>query len=287
MDKKLESEFKNRLEKETEEITELKEETWNNISRELFPEKNKKIRTNWVKGFAAALGTVAVAAIMFFVFVTGDFTDETQNDPVQNDPIEDEVTERTNDPDTEDKDIGEDTEDNEFDNEPPLKDRFPHEKEVVIEMEGMKEPIEVQLATNDELRYIIYFDKDGYQFIPGEEMDEIIFALDEGYPEVGMEIQHFTDTTSEEVTEHVIESLAHEGMDVTREDLINWPIDAVMIQGVGDRDEGFRDAPVHRYYITEDENDSFFVFKQKFFTEAWEGHALRFDYMLESFESVE
>lgn len=284
MDKKLESEFKNRLEKETEEITELKEETWNNISRELFPEKDKKTRTNWMKGFVAVLGTVAVAAIMFFVFVTGDFTDETQNDPTQ-----DEVTEGANDPDTEGNDIGENTEDNEIDNEPPLKDRFPHEKEVVIEMEGMKQPpIQAQLATNDEWRYIIYFDKDGYQFIPGEEMDEIIFSkeLDEGYPEVGMEIQHFTGTTTEEITEHVIGSLAHEEMDVTREDLINWPIDAVMIQGIGDRDEGFRDAPVHRYYITEDENDSFFVFKQKFFTEAWEGHALRFDYMLESFEIV-
>jgi len=278
-------EVKKRLKEETNDIAGLKDEVWNNINRELFPAETKRKRTNWVKGFAATLGTVAVAAIMLFVFLTGDFTDETQNDPVQNDPSKDDVTEGTNDPDKEDNDIGEDTEDN----EPPLKDRFPHEKEVVIEMEGMEQPpIKVQLATNEELRYIIYFDKDRYQFTPGDEVDEITFAeeLLEGYPEVGMEIQHFTDTTLEEVTKHVIKSLVHEGMDVTKEDVINWPIDAVMIQGDGDRDEGFRDAPVHRYYITEDENDSFFVFKQKYFTEAWEGHALRFDYMLESFEIV-
>ena len=289
MDKKLEGKFKNRLEKETEEITELKEETWNNISRELFREKDKKTRINWMKGFAAALGTVAVAAIMFFVFVTGDFTDETQNDPVQNDPTEDEVTEGTNDPDTEDKDIGEDTGDNEIDSKPPLKDRFPHEKEVEIEVEGDKETIQVQLATNDEWGYIIYFDKDLFKFIQGEEMDKIVFTTDpvEGYPEVSVEIQKITGLSREEVVTNIKESLASDGMSIIREEEIDRPIDGLIIVGEGSENGVVDwDTPDHSYYITEGANDSLFVFKHISFVEARDGGP-RFYHMLESFEIVE
>lgn len=288
MDKKLESEFKNRLEKETEEITELKDETWNNISRELFPEKDKKTRTNWVKGFVAALGTVAVAAIMFFVFVTGDFTDETQNDLPQENPTQDEVAEGANDPDPEDKDIGEDTEDNDIDNEPPLKDRFPQEKEIEIEVEGDKETVQVQLATNEEWGYIIYFEKGRHQFIQGEEMDKIVSARDpvEGYPEVSMEIRKITGLSTEEVVTNIKESLASDGMTIIREEEIDRPIDGLMIVGEGNENGVVDwDTPVHSYYITEGKNDSLFVFKHIFFVEAGDGNP-RFYYMLESFEVI-
>ena len=280
-DKVLENEFKNRLKKETQEATRLKEETWNNISRELFPSKIKKTRTNWMKGFAATLGTVAVVVIMLFVFVTEDFTDETQNDSMQG----------INDPDTEGDDGVEDIEDDTEDPEQALlKDRFVHEKQVEVELEGMKEPIQVQLATNEELKYIIYVDKDRYRFIQGEEIDEIVLIdeLDDRYPEVGMEIQHITGLTIEEVTVNIKESLANDGMSIVLEESVNWPIDAVMIEGQGaEGDQVQWDTPVHRYYITVGENDSFFVFKHKFFVEAWEGLATRFDWMLESFEVVQ
>lgn len=283
-----ENEVKKRLQEETNDVTGLKDEIWNNINRELFPAEIKRKRTNWVKGFAAALGTVAVAAIMFFVFVTGDFTDETQNDPVQNDPTEDEVTEGTNDPDPEDKDIGEDTADNEIDKKPPLKDRFPHEKEVEIEVEGMKEDIHVQLATNDEWGYIIYFDKKRFKFIQGEEMDRIVSATDpvEGYPEVSVEIQKITGLSREEVITNIKESLASDGMSIIREEEIDRPIDGLTIVGEGSENGVVDwDTPEHNYYITEGKNDSLFVFKHISFVEARDGGP-RFYHMLESFEVI-
>lgn len=278
MDKKQENEFKNRLEKETEKITELKEETWNNISRELFPEKTKKIRTNWVKGFAVTIGTAAVAVMMFLVFMTGDFTDETQDNPIQDEP-----TQGTNGSNAEENDPAN------IEEETPLKDRFEQEKEIEIELEGMKEPIQVQLATNEELSYIIYVDKDRYQFTLGEEIDEIAFIQeDEQYPEVAMEIQHFTNTTTEEAVSNIIASLENDGMSMVREESVTWPIKAEVIVTEGNETEGSRgDNPIHRYYITEDENKDLYIFKQIFFTVAWEGHAMRFDYMLETFETVE
>src|SRR5699024_4486385 len=167
-------EFKHGLEKETIEVTRLKEETWNKISQELFPKPIKK--TNWVRGITATLGTVAVAAIMFFGLVSGGFFDQTKDDPVQNDP-----TQGTNDPDV----IGgnDDNTENDPENtdgEIPLEDQFEQEKEVEIEVEGNKEPVQVQLATNDAWRYIIYFDRDLFLFTHGEEMDEIVFAEETG-----------------------------------------------------------------------------------------------------------
>lgn len=300
MDKKLENELKKRLEKETEEVTELKEKTWNNISRELFPEKIKKTRKNWIKPFFATLGTVAVAAILFFVFVTGNFTDETQDDPVQNDS-----TQGANEPDTEeDKGIADDSEsDNDNDLEDnqendqedleqdtSLKDRFPHEKQVEIELEGMKEPVTVQLATNEELGYIIYFEKDGYQFISGEDMDEIVFVgeSDDRLPkELGMEIRKVNDITAEEAIKNVKDSLANDGMSFLREETVDWPIEAVMIEGIeGDLDDTEWNTSKHRYYVTEREGDSLYVIKQKFFSVGSEGIGMRFDWMLNSFETV-
>lgn len=46
------------------------------------------------------------------------------------------------------------------------------------------------------------------------------------------------------------------------------------------------DTPIHRYHITEAEDGQLFVIKQKYFLEAAEGHGARFHYLLESFEIV-
>lgn|SRR5690625_4302 len=284
MENKLDKEFKHRLEKETAEVTRLKEETWNKINQELFPEDIKK--TNWVKGIMATLGTVAVAAIMFFGLLSGGFLDQTKDDPVQNDP-----TQGTNDPDaigSKDDDTENDPENTE--EEIPLEDQFEQEKEVEIEVEGMKEPVQVQLATNEAWRYIIYFDKDRFQFTSGEEMDEIVFTeeLDDQFPEVGMEIKKVTDLSTEEAITNAKKSLASDGMTVLREEAVDWPIEAVMIEGIeGDRDDAEWNTPKHRYYIAESDDESLFMFKQKFFSVGSEGVGMRFDWMLESFEVVE
>src|SRR5690625_1715077 len=285
MENRLDKELKSRLEKKTADVTALKEETWNKISHELFPEHIKK--TNWVRGIIATLGTVAVATIMFFGLLSGNFLDQTKDDPVQNDP-----TQGTNDPDA----IGSNDEDHtkndpeNIDEEIPLEDQFEQEKEVEIEVEGIKEPVQVQLATNDAWRYIIYFDKDLFLFTHSEEMDEIVFAEETGdqYPEVGMEIRKVTDLSTEEAIKNAKESLASDGMTLLREEAVDWPIEAVMVEGIeGDRDDAEWNTPKHRYYIAESDDESLFMFKQKFFSVGSEGVGMRFDWMLESFEVVE
>lgn len=292
MDKRLESEFKNRLIKETEEITDLKEEVWNNISSELFSDQIQRTRTNWGKRIAAAIGTVAVAAIMFFGLLSGNFIDQTKDDPIQDNPNQNDPIQGTNDPDGEgNKDIEDNTENdtNDIEQELPLKDRFEHEKTIEIEVEGTKEDVQVQLATNDEWGYIIYYEKDNYEFMHGEEMDEIVYAgeLNDQYPKTGMEIRKMTDITVEEAISKVKKELENNGIPFVREETVDWPINGVMILGEGNADgTAESDSPVHRYYITEGKNDSLFVFKQMFFVEAWDGSP-RFNYMLESFQIVE
>src|SRR5690625_847750 len=292
MDKRLDSEFKNRLKKETEEITDLKEEVWNNISSELFSDQIQRTRTNWGKRIAAAIGTVAVAAIMFFGLLSGNFIDQTKDDPIQDNPNQNDPIQGTNDPDAEgNKDIEDNTENdtNDIEQELPLKDRFEHEKTIEIEVEGMKEDVQVQLATNDEWGYIIYYETDNYEFMHGEEMDEIVYAgeLNDQYPKTGMEIRKMTDITVEEAISKVKKELENNGIPFVREETVDWPINGVMILGEGNADgTAESDSPVHRYYITEGKNDSLFVFKQMFFVEAWDGSP-RFNYMLESFQIVE
>jgi len=292
MDKRLESEFKNRLIKETEEITDLKEEVWNNISSELFSDQIQQTRTNWGKRIAAAIGTVTVAAIMFFGLLSGNFIDQTKDDPIQDNPNQNDPTQGTNDPDAEgNKDIEDNTENDpeNTDQEIPLEDQFEHEKTIEIEVEGMKEDVQVQLATNDEWGYIIYYEKDNYEFMHGEEMDEIVYAgeLNDQYPKTGMEIRKMTDITVEEAISKVKKELENNGIPFVREETVDWPINGVMILGEGNADgTAESDSPVHRYYITEGKNDSLFVFKQMFFVEAWDGSP-RFNYMLESFQIVE
>ncbi len=291
-DRVLENKFKNRLKKETNEVTRLKEEVWNNISHELFRSNMKHTRTSWLKGLVATLGTVAVAAIMFFGLLSGNFTDQTKDDPIQEDPVENDPTQGTNDPDT----IGDQDRDDNTENDPgdteqeiPLQDQFEQEKEVEIEVEGSPETIQVQLATNDAWGYIIYFDKNRFEFIQGEEMDKIISTKDpdDRYPEVGIEIQKMTDITIEDAIANVKELLASDEMSIIREEEIDRPIDGLMIVGEGNENGVVDwDTPIHSYYITEGKNDSLFVFKHISFVEAGDGGP-RFYYMLESFEIVE
>lgn len=298
MNEKLEKKFKNRLKKETTEITTLKEETWNKINHELFPKHIKKV--GWIRGITATLGTVAVAAILFFVLLSGNFIDQTKEDPDNNhstqgandsgelgDPDQNNENDPENDP--------ENNQENEPDNDPnnteteiPLEDQFEHEKEVEIELEGMTETVQVQLATNDTWGYIIYFDKEMYEFTHGEEVDKISSVHNiEGYPEIGMEIRKVTGLSREEVIEDVKKTLASEGMYLKREESITTPIESLMILAEGNEDGAVQsDTPIHRYYITEEKNGNIFVFKQKFFVEAWDGSP-RLDMLLESFEIVD
>ncbi|WP_339226372.1 hypothetical protein NSQ77_12650 [Oceanobacillus sp. FSL K6-2867] len=251
------------LQQQTEEATHLKEETWNKISDELFHNSSasshtvrKKLNKKWRGLVVVGLSTAAVITILLF----GTLTDQGQAM---------------------------------FRN---LKEMFVEEKQEEIELEGQKEETNVQLETNEELRYIIYVDEERYKMVEGEESDriELIEPLEDRYPDVYMEITRVDDTTTNEVVAAIKAEIENDKeMELRREERVTEPIEAEMIQGMGleyTNDAGKTghqwDTPIHRYYVTDEDEGQVFVIKQVYFLEAAEGHGARFHYMLESFKVV-
>ncbi|WP_249869434.1 hypothetical protein [Oceanobacillus saliphilus] len=248
------------LKKHTDDAAELKEVTWNRIDQELFSSVSDTKtfqRKGRGKGFViAGLSTAAIIAILIFGFMT-----DTGQAMIQN-----------------------------------LKEMFVEEKEEEIELEGQKEDTNLQLETNEELRYIIYIDEDRYKMVEGETSDRIETkeTLGDMYPDVYMEITRVENTTTEEVVAYIRETVENDGdMELVKEEQITEPIESVLVQAIGPAytnefgKTGHQwDTPVHRYYITDEYEGQVFVVKQVYFLEAAEGHGARFEYMLESFQVV-
>ncbi|MBP2076354.1 hypothetical protein [Oceanobacillus polygoni] len=251
------------LQQQTEEATHLKKETWNKISDELFQNSSPSGRTARSKPKKKRKGLVVVGlstAAVITLLLFGTLTDQGQA-MFQN-----------------------------------LKEMFVDEKQEEIELEGQKEETNVQLETNEELRYIIYVDEERYKMVEGEESDriELIEPLEDRYPDVYMEITRIEDTTTEEVVAAIKAEIERdEKMELRREERVTEPIEAEMVQGMGleyTNDAGKTghqwDTPIHRYYVTDEDEGQVFVIKQVYFLEAAEGHGARFHYMLESFKVV-
>ena len=254
------------LQQQTKDATHLKEETWNKISDELFQNSSasgRRARSNpekkWRGLGLVIVGLSTAAVIMLLLF--GALTDHGQA-MFQN-----------------------------------LKELFVEEKQEEIELEGYKEETNVQLETNEELRYIIYVDEERYKMVEGEESDriELIEPLEDRYPDVYMEIMRFDGTSTEEVVASIKAEIENdEEMELQKEEHVTEPIEAEMVQGMGleyTNDAGKTghqwDTPIHRYYVTDEDEGQVFVIKQVYFLEAAEGHGARFHYMLESFKVVE
>ncbi|RKQ33463.1 hypothetical protein [Oceanobacillus halophilus] len=259
-DHQFEKNVKKQLLDQTDEMTHLKEDVWNNISSELFSSSTNRPNNRTRKGFVIGLTAAVVAAILFIGLLSEDQIEKGQA-MFQS-----------------------------------LRELFIEEKKEEIELEGQKEDSNVRLEANEELRYVIYIDEDRYQMKEGEESDRIetIEPLPEELPDVYMEITRIENTTTEEVISQIKEAIAKdEEMELHREESVTTPIKAKVVQSIGleyTDENGVTglhwDTPTHRYYITEADNGQVFVIKQAYFLEAEEGHGARFHYMLESFEVV-
>lgn len=246
-DKHVDQKLKEALLKQTEIEPDLKDQTWISIDKELFSSIPSEKMTKTRKRWISG---IAVAAAILFLSL-GIMTDTGQA-MLQS-----------------------------------LRDMFVDEKQEEIELEGQKEPTDVQLETNEELSYIIYIDEDRYQMEKVDGHDRIVTKepLGDAYPDVYMEIHREESTTTEQVMEAIKSDIEAEGLEISNEERVDNPIEAEMVQGMGE-DTGQWDTPIHRYYITDEVEGQVFVIKQVYFLEAAEGHGARFQYMLESFEIV-
>lgn len=164
-----------------------------------------------------------------------------------------------------------------------VKSLFEPEKKIIQEIEGQEEETDVQLQEGKEAKYVIYIDEERYRF----EGDLITTKepLGEPYPEVSMEIIQELEKSKEEVIEAIKEELADKGYIVAFEQEVDDPKSGYVIYSVADEKREWN-TPVEKYFILTEENH-LFVFKQKFFVEAEEGHGARFSAMIKDFHIVE
>src|SRR5699024_2267126 len=171
-----------------------------------------------------------------------------------------------------------------------FKEMFVPEQKIDINIEGDKEETNMGLETNENLDYIIYVDHSRYKAIEGNYGDKIVRVEEFGdqYPEVSMEIWRVQSTVEETIAE-IKADIDKQAMTIGTTEDVTSPLVATKITAYGESDEANYDwdTPIHTYYVTEPTNGQLFVIKQLYFLEASEGHAVRFDAMLEQFEIVE
>lgn len=176
-----------------------------------------------------------------------------------------------------------------------IKDTFVPNKQVEIEIEGQKEPSNVQLELNEQLQYVIYIDEDRYRMEEVDGADRVVpkEPLGDNYPDVYMEISERSIYGKDELMMEIEEQLNKDGVSLIKEEEVSTPLKATMLYALesnyvqdGEIIDLAWDAIVHRYYVIFVEDDRAFIVKQQFFTEAEEGHGARFDVMLESFELI-
>ena len=274
---KFDKEIKKRLVKETDEAKKQFETTWNRIERDVFPERTiHKKRKRWL-----AVPATILAILLAIVWV-GSSTTPGQEMLLS---LKGMFIEHDQKESPMDKESPVDKE------QPPLEDHsFEEEKVTEIEIEGMKEHVRTTLEKNDELNYIIYVDASRYSFVEGEHSDTIVPnpPLGEEYPEVSMEIRR-ENRTVEEAVEMIKEKIVHENFDLMDEEQVTKPIEGyrMLAYDPSVSNEGINwDAPIHRYYVMNEIDGDVFVITQKYFVGAEEGHSVRMDAMLESFEVI-
>lgn len=161
-----------------------------------------------------------------------------------------------------------------------IKEMFVPEKEVIQEMEGNEE--EVNLILHEGTDYVIYVDEDFYRYEKGNVSDVIVpkEPLGEIYPEVSMEIIELPYQTPEAAIKEW-------------EEQINETYEVIMPpEKVMEPKEGWRlhaiagtewDSPVINIHVVSNEREGSFLFIQKYFLEASEGHGVRFNEMIKEF----
>lgn len=177
-----------------------------------------------------------------------------------------------------------------------IKDTFVPNKQVEIEIEGQKEPSNVQLEMNEQLDYVIYIDEDYYQMEEVDGVDRVIpkEPLGDMYPEVYMEISERNAIGKDDLLTEIEEQINKDGASLINREEVSEPIKATMLYALesdyvqeGEIIDLEWDAIVHRYYVIFASVDKAYIVKQQFFTEAEEGHGARFDAMLEGFEIID
>ncbi|WP_100333296.1 hypothetical protein [Bacillus alkalisoli] len=122
--------------------------------------------------------------------------------------------------------------------------------------------------------------------VTNEQDNKIIAAktqsTENSYPEVFMEIRQSEKSLEEILTE--IQTIVQKEYAIIKEQaIVHTPISATLFEA---RQGDEWNDEVVRFYIFPNEKGGTFIIKQQFFFEAYEGHGVRMDNMLKTFELI-
>jgi hypothetical protein len=247
---KLDQELKQSLQNNTDEAVSLKDQTWENIEKELFTIESKgegqSVKKN-TKRLITIISSVAAAAMVILVLNT-----QPGHALIQN-----------------------------------IKEIFLPEKVVEQSIEGQTEKRNVSLEESKTADYVIYVDKEYYKMISENGVDKIVTKtpLPEQYPDVYMKIEQFEDKSSEELATELKANL-EKGYQLRASQEVSEPVEGKEIRAIGGTGGQSGSDPVVKYYVINNELGGSFVIEQRYFLEAAEGHGARFDQMLQEFYIV-
>lgn len=164
-----------------------------------------------------------------------------------------------------------------------VKDWFEPEKRIEIEVEGQKEETNGQVHVDKTSDYAIYYDKDRYKLVEGEDKDVIttIEPLPAEYPEVSLTIEQRPDVLPEQLAAELAAGLQGEYARVDAVERVTAPVDGYLVHAIDGND---RLSKVTNVYIVSNGKQGSFILSSNYFLEAAEGHGARFTQTLEQFQ---
>lgn len=246
MYKGTEKELEERLEEMSKFHPNDKDEIWNRIEKELFPETNRKPKVKRKNRKWGVL--VAAAAIIVLVFGMQTETGSALVDKV--------------------------------------KSMFEPEKDIKQSIEGIEEETNLQLNEGKNADYVIYVDEERYVMNEFETGDIITTKepLGDIYPEVSMTITQVMDKGAADLFAEVRENILSEYPTIILEEETIEPIQGYMLFAKKNGTDW--DNELTKIYVVDNGVEGSFMIQQKYFAEAEEGHGVRFDEMLKEFHIV-
>lgn len=166
------------------------------------------------------------------------------------------------------------------------KDLSAPQKEVVQNIEGQEETLNVNLNEGKDSDYIIYVDEERYTMTEGEFSDVLtsVYPVPENFPDVSMEIKQLSEDKPEDYVHQLEKELKKDFPELRKIETVTKPVSGYLLHGAAGNEASSR--IVHAYVISNGKKGSY-VITGNYFLAAAEGHGARFYTMLESFEIVE
>ncbi|HEY4600740.1 MAG TPA: hypothetical protein VIG73_05625 [Cerasibacillus sp.] len=250
-----EMDVKQQLMQQTEDVTRQKTAVWLEIEGRIFRKKRRSIRILTT----AITGAVILALLVMSVLYPPKESDQAIDPPRNSEHVP----------------------------KQDLSEQFAREKTLTIELEGQLEEVAVHLEINEALNHVIYVDEERYIYQSDNQMARIEpkEPLGEDVPEVAMEFFQKDGMTQEEVIAYTKQAMEEERMSYQTTENVLTPFEATQLVAYGEREDW--DMPIHRYYLIDRGGGTWLIIKQKYFMIAEEGHAVRFDSMLQTLEFIE